>query len=129
MANVLKIKQQYLKTEYAFNNSGAPLGERDDLHLLLEMGIRSGSKGILEKFEKPYLTLEEITELKGKNPVTKIPVRSPLMPEPAEPQPPVVEEEAKTVVDAPTAEIPAAETPVEKDKSNKINPNKPPVQN
>jgi hypothetical protein len=33
--STIKVKKEFKKTVVGFNNSGAPLGERNDLHLLL----------------------------------------------------------------------------------------------
>lgn len=48
----IKVKAKYRDTVIGFNNSGKPLGQRDDLHLLLEMAKANNVKYLLEMFEE-----------------------------------------------------------------------------
>lgn len=63
----LKIKSAYRKTIVGYNNSGKPLGERDDL---LELAIiaRSGPNNgnILDMFEDELPSLEDLLQEKAK---------------------------------------------------------------
>ena len=46
------IKDKYKKKVVGFNGSTTPLGERNDLNVLAEIGVRSGDLSILELFKK-----------------------------------------------------------------------------
>ena len=47
----IKVKPEYKKHVFGFNNSGKPLGERDDLHLLIADAKAGNVKHILDMFE------------------------------------------------------------------------------
>lgn len=59
----IKIKPQYANTVIGFNHSGAPLGLRNDLHLLYETALASNQVEMLEMFEV-IPTTEQIEEIK-----------------------------------------------------------------
>lgn len=59
--NSLKIKEEFKSTIVGFNNSGLPLGERDDLHLLAEMAVHDP---FLANMFEVIASVEEITEIK-----------------------------------------------------------------
>lgn len=61
-----RIKSIHKNTIVGFNNSGKPLGERDDLHILYELGKKNPS--ILNYFEEEP-TDEKIEDLKDKEAV------------------------------------------------------------
>lgn len=61
--NQIRVKAKYRNTVIGFNNSGKPLGERDDLHLLLELGKANNVKYILEMFEE-VPTDQELLDIK-----------------------------------------------------------------
>jgi hypothetical protein len=48
----IRVKAKYRDTVIGFNNSGKPLGLRDDLHLLLEMAKANNVHYILDMFEE-----------------------------------------------------------------------------
>lgn len=48
----IKVKAKYRDTVVGFNNSGKPLGQRDDLHLLLEIAKAGNVKYLLDMFEE-----------------------------------------------------------------------------
>jgi hypothetical protein len=60
----IKVKEQYLNTEIGFNNSSAPLGKRNDLHLLLRDAKASKHQAILNMFEE--VSDEQLLEEHGK---------------------------------------------------------------
>lgn len=62
----LKVKKQYENTVIGFNNSGAPLGLRNDLHILYEMAVNTGQQNIIQMFEEEP-TAEQIEEIKVTN--------------------------------------------------------------
>ena len=51
MSKSIKVKEQYKNTVIGFNNSGAPLGLRNDLHILYEIAVKTDQQNILEMFE------------------------------------------------------------------------------
>lgn len=60
----IAIKEQYKEERVGYNNSAAPLGQRDDLHLLAEQALLSNNPNLLRFFEK-IPTLQEITDYKA----------------------------------------------------------------
>lgn len=52
MSQRITVKAKYRNTVIGFNNSGKPLGLRDDLHLLLELAKANNAKYLLEMFEE-----------------------------------------------------------------------------
>lgn len=52
MSKSIKVKEQYLNTVIGFNNSGAPLGLRNDLHILYEMAVKTEQQHLLDMFEE-----------------------------------------------------------------------------
>jgi hypothetical protein len=48
----IRVKAKYRDTVIGFNNSGKPLGQRDDLHVLLEAAKANNIKHLLEMFEE-----------------------------------------------------------------------------
>lgn len=59
----MKLKAKYKTKVVGFNNSTAPLGERDDLDILAEIALNSGDETLLELFETPH-NLKEIVKKK-----------------------------------------------------------------
>lgn len=65
MANFhFKLKASSKKEVVGFNNSGAPLGERDDLHILVEQIVEANDTELKKHFDE-LPTLEEIKRGKG----------------------------------------------------------------
>ncbi|WP_312090107.1 hypothetical protein [Chryseobacterium sp.] len=62
---MISIKEKYKKKVVGFNGSATPIGERDDLEILAEIGLRSGDESILTLFKK-VPTQEEIDSIKAK---------------------------------------------------------------
>lgn len=60
----IKLKPEYKDTVFGFNNSGKPLGERDDLHLLIKVAKEHKVKSILDMFEE-IPTDEELLEIQA----------------------------------------------------------------
>jgi hypothetical protein len=52
MSQLITVKAKYRDTVIGFNNSGKPLGLRDDLHLLLEIAKASNVQYLLDMFEE-----------------------------------------------------------------------------
>lgn len=48
----LKIKKQYASVVVGFNNSGKPLGQRDDLHVLYDIAKSGKHAHLLQYFEE-----------------------------------------------------------------------------
>lgn len=48
----IKVKPEYQNKVFGFNNSAKPLGQRDDLHLLLKDAKANNVKHILDMFEE-----------------------------------------------------------------------------
>lgn len=61
---MIAIKDKYKKKVVGFNGSATPLGERDDLHILAEIGLNSQDPSILELFKKAP-TQEQIDKIKA----------------------------------------------------------------
>lgn len=61
----IKVKEQYKNEVFGFNNSAAPLGQRDDLHLLVADARFHKQKYILDMFEN-LPSDEELLKEKGK---------------------------------------------------------------
>lgn len=63
----IKVKKEFKKTVVGFNNSGLPLGERDDLHLLLNDAIGDDdhpvNTHITSMFETPLPKKSELKKL------------------------------------------------------------------
>lgn len=59
MKHEIKVKPAYKNTKVGFNNSGAPLGQRDDLALLLINAYKGNDKFILNMFDEPP-TLDQL---------------------------------------------------------------------
>lgn len=57
----IKLKPEFADTVMGFNNSGLPLGQRDDLHLLWETAKASNRQDYLNMFEGD-ISEEEKTE-------------------------------------------------------------------
>lgn len=57
----IKVKQEFEKTVIGFNNSCSPLGERNDLHLLVAIAKAHNRKDYLNMFETTEDTDEEKT--------------------------------------------------------------------
>lgn len=59
---MLKIKSTHWNTVIAFNNSGVPVGKRSqaDLIDLAIIGLQSGHKAVLDVFEEPLPSLQEL---------------------------------------------------------------------
>lgn len=72
----IHLKKEYKSTVVGFNNSAKPLGERDDLHLLAEMAIKTKSKALKKYFSK-LPTLKSIQDYKGQLLLNKIEVKKP----------------------------------------------------
>lgn len=47
----IKVKAEYKDFVFGFNNSGAPLGQRNDLHLLIADAKYTKQQNILDMFE------------------------------------------------------------------------------
>ena len=60
----IKLKNENADVIIGFNNSSKPLGQRKDLHLLLEGAVAHNNRNILDLFEE-VPTLEEIKNIKG----------------------------------------------------------------
>jgi len=60
----IAIKEQYKDERVGYNNSAAPLGQRDDLHLLAEQALLSNNPNLIRYFEK-MPTIQEIIDFKG----------------------------------------------------------------
>lgn len=60
----IAIKDQYKDERVGYNNSAAPLGQRDDLHLLAEQALLSNNPNLLRFFDK-IPSLQEIIDYKG----------------------------------------------------------------
>ena len=63
MAYKLILKPEYSDRVFGFNNSAAPLGQRNDLHLLYADAKYHNVKDILEMFEE--IPEADILEIKG----------------------------------------------------------------
>lgn len=61
----IKVKPEYLGERVAFNGkqSALPLGERTDLHVLIDIAYASGNESLLRYFES-YPTVEELRDAK-----------------------------------------------------------------
>lgn len=68
---MISIKEKYKKKVVGFNNSTTPLGERDDIHILAEIGIRSGQESILMLFKKRP-TQEDIDKVKSEKIIAEL---------------------------------------------------------
>lgn len=62
---LLKLKDEFKNHVVGFNNDGRPLGQRNDLHILLENAILTNSTYILGMFDE-IPTLEEIKAIREK---------------------------------------------------------------
>jgi hypothetical protein len=74
----LKIKMEFAETQIGFNNSGLPLGLRNDIHILAKTAIESNDQSLLNLFEE-LPTAEAIKEYGGElflanMPTTETPV-------------------------------------------------------
>lgn len=58
----IKIKPEFLDTVIGFNNSGLPLGQRDDLEILIDIA-RKSNPAILNYFEE-IPSLKEVEKIK-----------------------------------------------------------------
>lgn len=63
MSKSIKVKEQYLNTVIGFNNSGAPLGLRNDLHILYEIAVKTEQQHLLDMFETTPST-DQLEEMK-----------------------------------------------------------------
>jgi hypothetical protein len=50
--NAIRVKAKYHNTVFGFNNSGKPLGQRDDLHILIRDAKANKIQYILDMFEE-----------------------------------------------------------------------------
>lgn len=48
----IKVKPEHADKQFGFNNSAKPLGERDDLHVLVADAKANGYQHILDMFEE-----------------------------------------------------------------------------
>lgn len=61
---MISIKEKYKKRVVGFNGSATPLGERDDLHILAEIALRSEDPTIIDLFKK-VPTQEQVDKIKA----------------------------------------------------------------
>jgi hypothetical protein len=69
----ITLKKEHESTIIGYNNSGIPLGKRNDLSKLLTIAYESGHSKLFDLFEE-YPSLEELKESNGKAFLAKIKV-------------------------------------------------------
>jgi hypothetical protein len=60
----IKIKKEFKKTVIGFNNSGLPLGERDDLDVLAKIAQESQNPELLKLFEGELPSISKLKKVK-----------------------------------------------------------------
>jgi hypothetical protein len=60
----IKIKKEFKKTVIGFNNSGLPLGERDDLDVLAKIAQESQNPELLKLFDGELPSVSKLKKVK-----------------------------------------------------------------